>query len=172
VVHGRTEIWWTFFVVSGLIIKGHPKATLRIRQVEDLVRPDLTRLVPTICVWLSSFFQECVINFSINVLLLQNATITEENLIWELVCWRRVSWQNLKRWCINPSWIASNFSTSSIITLPWDEVWFKSYGYPITHQYLSWYTKFHRNRVAQAKRWTRHWRCLTETTGKTIRVSV
>ena len=44
------------------------------------MRPGLTRRVPTICVLLSSFFQECVSNFEINELLLQNATITEQNM--------------------------------------------------------------------------------------------
>jgi hypothetical protein len=34
----------------------------------------------TICVLLSSLFQERVSNFAINVLLLQNATITEQNV--------------------------------------------------------------------------------------------
>ena len=58
------------------IIKGHTKTTLSMRQVDDHVRPGLTRRVPTICVLLSSFFQERVCNFTIKVLLLQNATIT------------------------------------------------------------------------------------------------
>jgi hypothetical protein len=44
------------------------------------VRPDLARRVPTICVLLSSLFQERVSNFAINVLLLENATITEQNM--------------------------------------------------------------------------------------------
>ena len=51
-----------------------------MRQVEDHVRPGLTRRVPTIFVLLSSPFQERVSNFAINVLLLQNATITEQNV--------------------------------------------------------------------------------------------
>ena len=51
-----------------------------MRQVEDHVRPGLTRRVPTICVLFSSLFQERVSNFAINVLLLQNATITEQNV--------------------------------------------------------------------------------------------
>ena len=51
-----------------------------MRQVEDHVCPDLTRCVPTICVFLSSFFQERVSNFAINVLMLQNAMITEQNV--------------------------------------------------------------------------------------------
>ena len=51
-----------------------------MRQVEDHVRPGLTRRVATICVLLSSFFQECVSNFAINVLLLQNTTITKQNM--------------------------------------------------------------------------------------------
>jgi len=49
-------------------------------QVEDHVRPGLTRRIPTICVLLSTLFQERVSNFAINVLLLQNATITEQNV--------------------------------------------------------------------------------------------
>ena len=51
-----------------------------MRQVEDHVRPGLTRRVPTICVLLSSFLQERISNFAINVLLLQNAKITEQNV--------------------------------------------------------------------------------------------
>ena len=51
-----------------------------MRQVEDHVCPGLTRRVPTICVLLSTLFQERVSNFAINVLLLQNASITEQNL--------------------------------------------------------------------------------------------
>ena len=62
------------------IIKGHTKSTLSMRQVEDHVCPGLTRRIPTICVLLSSLFQERVSNFAINVLLLQNATITEQNM--------------------------------------------------------------------------------------------
>ena len=42
--------------------------------------PDLPRRVPTICVLFSTLFQEHVSNFAINVLLLQNATITEQNM--------------------------------------------------------------------------------------------
>ena len=49
-------------------------------QVEDHVQPNLTRRVPTICMLISSFFQECVSNFVINVLLLQNTTITDQNM--------------------------------------------------------------------------------------------
>ena len=48
--------------------------------MEDHVRPGLTRRVPTICILLSSLFQERVSNFAINVLLLQNAPITEQNM--------------------------------------------------------------------------------------------
>ena len=51
-----------------------------MRQVDDHVRPGLARRVPTICVLLSSLFQERVSNFAINVLLLQNATITKQNM--------------------------------------------------------------------------------------------
>ena len=51
-----------------------------MRQVEDHVRPGLTRRDPTICVLLSSLFQERVSNFAINMLLLQGASITEQNV--------------------------------------------------------------------------------------------
>jgi hypothetical protein len=50
------------------IIEGHTKATLSMRQVQDHVRPGLTRRVPNICVLLSSPFQERVSNFAVNVL--------------------------------------------------------------------------------------------------------
>ena len=62
------------------IIKGHTKTTLGMRQVEDHVCPGITRRVPTICVLLSTPFQERVSNFAINVLLCENATITEQNV--------------------------------------------------------------------------------------------
>ena len=42
--------------------------------------PGLTRLVPAICVLLSSLFQEHVSNFAIIMLLLQSASITEQNV--------------------------------------------------------------------------------------------
>ena len=51
-----------------------------MRQVEDHVCRALTSLVPTISMFLSSLFQEHVSNFGINVLLFQNATITEQNI--------------------------------------------------------------------------------------------
>jgi hypothetical protein len=40
--------------------------------------PDTSQ--PLIRVFLRSFFQECVSNFAINVLLLQNTTITDQNM--------------------------------------------------------------------------------------------
>jgi hypothetical protein len=60
--------------------KRHTKTTLIIRQVEDHVCPDLVSRVPTICVLLDTLFQECVINFEIHILFLQNTTITEQNV--------------------------------------------------------------------------------------------
>ena len=51
-----------------------------MRQVEDHVRPGLSRRVPTICMLLSALFQERVSNFAIHVLLLQNASSTEQNV--------------------------------------------------------------------------------------------
>ena len=42
--------------------------------------PGLARRVPTICVLLSTLFQECISNFAVYMLLLQNATITEQNM--------------------------------------------------------------------------------------------
>jgi hypothetical protein len=51
-----------------------------MRQVEDHVRPGLTRRVPNICVLLSSFFQESVSSFAINMLQLQSASITDQNV--------------------------------------------------------------------------------------------
>jgi hypothetical protein len=50
-----------------------------MRQVEDLVCPVLARRVPTICVLLSTLFQERVSNFVVNMMLL-HATITEKNM--------------------------------------------------------------------------------------------
>jgi hypothetical protein len=58
----------------------HTKATLSMRQVEDPVCPGLTSRVPTICVLLSTLLQVRIDNFAINMLLLQNATITEQNM--------------------------------------------------------------------------------------------
>jgi hypothetical protein len=51
-----------------------------MRQVEDHVRPSLTRRVPTTCMLLSALFQERVSNFAIHMLLLQKASITEQNM--------------------------------------------------------------------------------------------
>jgi hypothetical protein len=48
--------------------------------VEDHVCPGLARRVPTICVLLSTLFQERISNFAVYMLLLQNATITEQNM--------------------------------------------------------------------------------------------
>jgi hypothetical protein len=63
------------------IVKNHPKATLSTRKVEDHVCPALTRRVPTICVLLSTPFQESISNFATNMLFLQNATIMDQNMI-------------------------------------------------------------------------------------------
>ena len=49
-----------------------------MRQVEDHVRPGLTRRVPTICVLLSTLFQERISNFAICCS--RVATITEQNM--------------------------------------------------------------------------------------------
>jgi hypothetical protein len=49
-------------------------------QVEDHVRPGLTRRIPTICVLLSTLFQERVSNFAVYMLLQQDATITEQDM--------------------------------------------------------------------------------------------
>jgi hypothetical protein len=51
-----------------------------MRQVEDHVCPGLASRVPTICVLLSTRFQERVSDFAIDTLLLLNATITEQNV--------------------------------------------------------------------------------------------
>jgi hypothetical protein len=61
------------------IIKRHTKTTLSMRQVEDYVCPGLASCVPTICVLLSTLFQERVSNFAMDMLLLQKAGITEQN---------------------------------------------------------------------------------------------
>ena len=51
-----------------------------MRQMEDHVCPGLARRVPTICVLFSTLFQERVSNLAVHMLLLQNATITEQNM--------------------------------------------------------------------------------------------
>jgi hypothetical protein len=51
-----------------------------MRQVKDHVCPGLARHVPTICALLGALFQERVSNFTVYMLLLQNATITEKNM--------------------------------------------------------------------------------------------
>jgi hypothetical protein len=43
-------------------------------------RPGLPRRVPTICVLLGALFQERVNNFTVYMVLLQNATITKQNM--------------------------------------------------------------------------------------------
>ncbi len=48
--------------------------------MEDHVCPGLPSRVPTICVFLSTLFQENVRNFAINMLLMENVTITESNV--------------------------------------------------------------------------------------------
>ncbi len=49
-------------------------------QMEDHVDPGLARRVPTICVLFGILFQEHVSNFAVHMLLLQNATITSQNM--------------------------------------------------------------------------------------------
>jgi hypothetical protein len=49
-------------------------------QVEDHVFPGLATRVPTICVFLSAPFQERVSYVTVYMLLLQDATITEQNM--------------------------------------------------------------------------------------------
>jgi len=51
-----------------------------MRQVKYHVCPGLARRVPTICVLLSALFQERVSYFAVYMLLLQDATITEQNM--------------------------------------------------------------------------------------------
>jgi hypothetical protein len=73
---------WSSSIERGIfsnVIKCHTKITLSMRQVEDLVCPVLARRVPTICVLLSTLFQERVSNFVVNMMLL-HATITEKNM--------------------------------------------------------------------------------------------
>ncbi len=45
-----------------------------------VTRTDLPRRVPTICVLFGALFQERVNNFTVYMVLLQNATITEQNM--------------------------------------------------------------------------------------------
>jgi hypothetical protein len=61
-------------------MKCHTKTTLGMREMEDHVCPGLAMRVPTICVLLSTLCQERVSNFSVYMLLLQNTTITEQNV--------------------------------------------------------------------------------------------
>jgi hypothetical protein len=51
-----------------------------MRQVEDHVFPGLATRVPTISVLLSTPFQERVSNFAVYILLLQDATIMEQDM--------------------------------------------------------------------------------------------
>ena len=51
-----------------------------MRQVEAHVCPGLVKRIQTICVLLSTPFQEDVNNFVINILLPQDTTITEQNM--------------------------------------------------------------------------------------------
>jgi hypothetical protein len=60
------------------VIDSHTKTTLGVRQVKYHVCSDLTRRVPTICVFLSTLCLERVSNFAVYMLLLQSATITEQ----------------------------------------------------------------------------------------------
>ncbi len=48
--------------------------------MKDHVCPGLGRRVPTICVLLGALFQERVSNFTVYMLLMQNATITTQNM--------------------------------------------------------------------------------------------
>ena len=74
---------WSSSIESGIfsnVIKCHTKTTLSIRQVEDHVGPGLPRSVPTIYVLFGTLFQEGVSNFAIHMVLMQNATVTEQNM--------------------------------------------------------------------------------------------
>jgi hypothetical protein len=51
-----------------------------MRQVKDHVFPSFARRVPVISVLLRGLFQECVSNFTIYMLLLQNKTIIKHNM--------------------------------------------------------------------------------------------
>ncbi len=51
-----------------------------MQQVKDHVCPGLARRVATVCVLLGVLFQECVSYFTVYMLLLQYATITEQNM--------------------------------------------------------------------------------------------
>ena len=51
-----------------------------MRQVKDHVYPGLARRVPAVSVLLGAPFQERVSNFTVYMLLLQNATIIEHNM--------------------------------------------------------------------------------------------
>jgi hypothetical protein len=62
------------------IIKSYPKTPLSMRQVKDHVRPGFPRRVSTISVLLGAFFQERVSIFTVYMMLLQYATITEQNM--------------------------------------------------------------------------------------------
>jgi hypothetical protein len=51
-----------------------------MRQVKDHVCPGFAMRVPTICVLLSTLFQERISYFTVYMLLLQNTTITKHNM--------------------------------------------------------------------------------------------
>jgi hypothetical protein len=75
-----TYKWWYKKQCPCDVIEGHTKASLGMRKVEDHVCPGLTRRVLTISVLLSSLFQARVSNFAIYILMMQDATITEQNM--------------------------------------------------------------------------------------------
>ncbi len=49
-------------------------------EVQHHVCPGIVNSIPPICMVFSSFFQNRVSNFAINVLQLDNSTITEQNM--------------------------------------------------------------------------------------------
>jgi hypothetical protein len=54
-----------------------------MRQVEDYVRPCLTSRVPTICMFLSSLFQERISNFAAYMLLQNAGYIVNQKSDWK-----------------------------------------------------------------------------------------
>ncbi len=48
--------------------------------MEDHVCPGLARRIPTVCILLSALFQERVSYFTVYMLLLQDATISEQDM--------------------------------------------------------------------------------------------
>jgi hypothetical protein len=62
------------------IIKSYPITPFIMWKVKDHVCPDLDRRVPSVRVLIGTLLQECVSNFTVYMLILQNVTIITDNM--------------------------------------------------------------------------------------------